>query len=88
MFAKIQQYNDLKGFGFLLKDFRTRVFFHVKDWKGSVPPQQGMQVSYELGPAFKPGLPDSAVSVTPLAGEEQKFVVSDALTVAASMVKP
>jgi len=78
MIAKIQQFKELKGYGFLLKDFRTRIFFHVSDWKSSVPPQQGMMVEFELGPARKPGKPDVALNVKPLAGEEEKFAVGGA----------
>jgi len=78
MVAKIQQFKELKGFGFLLKDFRTRIFFHVNDWKSDIPPQVGMMVSYELGPSHKKGMPDCAVNIAPLPGEEKKFTVGGA----------
>ena len=70
MVAKVQQFNELKGYGWLLKDFRTRIWFHVRSWKSPNPPQPGMTVSYELAPSRKAGLPDQAINVTPLAASE------------------
>jgi cold shock CspA family protein len=78
MTARVQQFYDLKGYGFLMKDFRTRIFFHVSAWKSAVPPQVGMTVTFDLAPSKKPGMPEQAVNVTPLAGEEEKFAVGGA----------
>jgi cold shock CspA family protein len=68
MFGKVQQYNELKGFGFLLQkdNFRERVYFHITSWVGDVAPKVGMRVSYDLAPSKKVGMPPQAVNVTPI----------------------
>jgi cold shock CspA family protein len=69
MIGKVQKFSELKGFGFLLQDFRTTVFFHVSGWTSSIPPKIGMRVTYDLGPSRKPGMPDQAVNIVPLGVE-------------------
>ncbi len=73
MTGQIQKYNVLRGFGFVLQDFRTRLFFHINDWKGDVAPVIGMRVSYDVIPPSKPNdlrmLPQ-AVHIVPLEGSD------------------
>lgn len=66
MFGKVQQYNELKGFGFILQGFRNRVFFHVTSWvSDDIAPKVGVRVSFDLAPSKKVGMPPQAVNVTP-----------------------
>ena len=51
MVGKIQKFDELKGYGLILQDFRNRIFFHVSQWKSNTPPQVGMVVLYELIPS-------------------------------------
>ncbi len=66
MVGKIQVYNELKGFGFILQDFRNRMFFHVNQWKSDKPPVAGMMVTYDLIPSRKAGFQHQAGNVTPI----------------------
>ena len=66
MVAKVQKFYDTKGYGFLLQDFRTRIFFHVTQWRSSTPPQEGMMVTYDLIPSRKSGFEHQAGNVTPV----------------------
>ena len=66
MTGLVQKFSELKGYGFLLLDFKTRVFFHISSWKSSTAPRIGMPVSFDLAPAHKPGLPDQAINVVPV----------------------
>jgi cold shock CspA family protein len=63
MQGKVQKYDDLKGYGLILQGFKTRLFFHVREWKNEAPPQVGMIVSYDVAPPHKPGQNDQAVNV-------------------------
>ncbi len=66
MEGKVQKFQVLKGYGFILRGFRERIFFHVTEWKSDIQPRIGMVVMYDLAPAHKPGLPDQAINVAPL----------------------
>ena len=66
MVGKIQMYNELKGFGFILQDFRNRLFFHVNQWHSNTPPRVGMAVLYELIPSRKAGFQHQAGNVRPV----------------------
>jgi cold shock CspA family protein len=66
MIGIVQQFNEIKGFGFLLKNFKTKVFFHVSAWNSDIPPQPKMKVTFDLTPSHKPGMPDQATNVMPL----------------------
>jgi len=67
MLGTIQQYAALNRYGFILSDndFRSQIFFHIKNYHGSLIPEKGMRVEFDLGPGFKPGLPDQAIKVIP-----------------------
>ena len=64
----IQKYLDLRGYGFVLVDFRTRYFFHVSQWKGGVAPKVGQHVRFDVAPARKEGQNPQAVNVAPVDG--------------------
>jgi cold shock CspA family protein len=64
MVGQVQKVVMLRGFGFILQDFRTRLFFHIKEWKSDTPPAVGMVVSYEVAPPNKPGRLPQAVGIT------------------------
>jgi cold shock CspA family protein len=81
MVGKIQMYNELKGFGFILQDFRNRMFFHVNQWRSNTPPQVGMVVLYDLIPSRKAGFEHQAGNVRPVetglnAEETEAFVLA------------
>lgn len=42
MQGKIQQFKPLKGYGFILHGFKTRIFFHVTEWNSDVQPRVGI----------------------------------------------
>ncbi len=65
MVGKVQKFFELKGYGFLLQDWRTQVFFHVSEWKSGIKPRSGMVVTYDLASANKKGKPDLAVNIKP-----------------------
>jgi cold shock CspA family protein len=69
MVGKVQNFFELKGYGFILKDFRTRVFFHISEWKSNTPPQVGMVVLYDLVPSRKAGFEHQAGNVRPVKTE-------------------
>ena len=66
MIGIVQKFSQLKGFGFLLQDFKTTRFFHVSSWNSDVAPKIGMKVSYDLAPSRKPGMPEQAVNIVPV----------------------
>ncbi len=66
MVGKIQKYDELRGFGFLLKNFRDRIFFHINQWQSDKPPVAGMMVTYDLIPSRKSGFQHQAGNVTPV----------------------
>lgn len=65
MDGKIQKYNDLRGFGFILVNFRERYFFHVSEWKCSTPPRIGDAVKFDVAAPKKDGQHPQANNVTP-----------------------
>lgn len=69
-YGKVQKFDVLKGFGFILQSFKTRFYFHVTNWKSEVPPQVGMKVQFDTAPGKRAGLPDQAIDVSPLAGAQ------------------
>jgi cold shock CspA family protein len=64
MKGTVQKYDDLKGFGFILQGFKTRLFFHIREWKSDRPPCIGMAVSFDAVAPSKPGQNNQAVNVT------------------------
>jgi cold shock CspA family protein len=69
MQGTVQKYIELKGYGFISVDFKTRVFFHVNDWKSNdVAPEVGMPVTFEISPLTNPAKfkRDKAINVTPV----------------------
>jgi cold shock CspA family protein len=54
MQGRVQKYVELRGYGFILLDFKTRVFFHLRDWKSDLAPQVGMHVTFDLSPSSNP----------------------------------
>ena len=69
MIGKVQKFSELKGFGFLLQDFKTTRFFHVSSWNSDIAPKNGLKVTFDLASSRKPGMPDQAVNIVPLAVE-------------------
>ncbi len=64
--GKVQRFSELKGFGFILQDFRTKLFFHVSAWQSNIAPRIGMMVSFEVAAPNKPGQLNQAVNIVPL----------------------
>jgi cold shock CspA family protein len=62
--GKIQFFNVMRGFGFILVNFNERYFFHVSDYRGKDEPRAGQPVYFSIGPG-KPGKPPQAVDVMP-----------------------
>jgi cold shock CspA family protein len=46
----VQTLVPMKGFGFILMDFTSRVFFHVSQWRGGSAPVVGQEVSFVVVP--------------------------------------
>jgi cold shock CspA family protein len=81
MVGKIQTYDELRGYGFILQNFRDRIFFHVNQWQSNTPPVAGMVVLYDLIPSRKSGFQHQAGNVRPVetglsAEENEKFVLA------------
>jgi cold shock CspA family protein len=66
MEGKIQKFVLLKGYGFILQGFNTRLFFHVSEWKSQTAPRVGMLVTFDVAPPYKSGLLNQAVNVVPV----------------------
>jgi cold shock CspA family protein len=66
MLGRVQKFSELKGFGFLLVDFRTTIFFHVSGWNSDIAPKVGMRVTFDTAPSRKPGMSDQAVNIMPV----------------------
>jgi cold shock CspA family protein len=64
MVGKIQKFDELRGFGFIV-NFRTRTFFHINQWCSDIPPQTGMTVTFDIIPAKKAGFTSQAANVVP-----------------------
>lgn len=64
----VQRYLELKAYGFISIDFKTRVFFHLNDWNSDVAPAVGMPVTFEISPSSNPEKykRDRATNVTPV----------------------
>lgn len=43
----IRRWDAAKGFGFIQGAHSSNVFFHIRDYRGSAPPAEGMRVEYE-----------------------------------------
>jgi len=71
--GRVQKFDELRGFGFILQGFKTRFYFHVANWlNDTVAPKPGMAVLFELAPGKKAGLADQAVNIVPLGSEIPK----------------
>jgi cold shock CspA family protein len=66
MIGIVQKFSQLKGFGFLLQDFKTTRFFHVSSWNSDIAPKSGMRVTFDLAPSLKPAMPEQAVNIVPI----------------------
>ena|SRR5712692_10496509 len=65
--GKVQRFSELKGFGFILQDFRTKLFFHVSAWQSNIAPRIGMMVSFEVAAPNKPGQQfNQAINIVPV----------------------
>ena len=66
--GKVQRFSELKGFGFILQDFRTKLFFHVSAWQSNIAPRIGMMVSFDVAAPNKPGTGqlNQAINIVPL----------------------
>lgn len=62
----VQKFSVLKGYGWILADYKTRLFFHVSQWSGNAQPQVGQGVRFEVAAPRKPGQNPQAVNVTPV----------------------
>jgi cold shock CspA family protein len=58
MTGRIQKYNELKGWGWIFVDFKTRLFFHISNWKIDAPPVVGLHVSFDVAPPKNPNKPE------------------------------
>ena len=45
--GRIRRWDADKGFGFIQGARSSNVFFHIRDYRGSTPPVEGMRVAYE-----------------------------------------
>jgi cold shock CspA family protein len=66
MVGNVQKFDMLRGYGFIMKGFRNKIFFHVTQWKSDIAPKIGMLVTYDLVPARKPGFEHQAANVKPV----------------------
>jgi len=64
--GKVQKFSELKGFGFILQDFRTKLFFHVSAWQSHIAPRIGMMVTFEVAAPNKPGQLNQAINIVPM----------------------
>lgn len=65
----VQTLVPMKGFGFILMDFTTRVFFHVTQWRGISAPVVGQEVSFTLVPPRQASQKyPMAINVSPVEG--------------------
>jgi cold shock CspA family protein len=69
MQGTMQAFNVVRGFGFIVVDFRTRFFMHVSNYKSDVVPTEGLVVTFDIAPPYKPGGLDQAVNVTPITAQ-------------------
>jgi cold shock CspA family protein len=79
MQGTVQVFNSFKGFGFILVDFRTRMFFHVKNYTGAIEPVGGMVVTFDVAPPHKAGQLEQAVNVVPVTPVSVETEVGGAL---------
>jgi cold shock CspA family protein len=52
-----------RGWGYITRDDGQRVYFHVKNKIRTFLPALDARVEFEMGPAYKSGLPDQAVNL-------------------------
>jgi len=66
MTGTVSKYFVVRAFGFIIpdSDFRSSVFFHLKNYNGATVPTEGMRVEYDMGPGLKPG-ETQAIKVIP-----------------------
>jgi cold shock CspA family protein len=69
MHGKIQSYRELKGWGIILVDFKTRLFFHVNDYLGDKTPEPGMLVTFNVEPGRVNTELSKAVNVAPVVAQ-------------------
>lgn len=72
MVGTIQKFEVLRGFGIILMDFRTRLFFHISEYRGTTEPNPGQQVEFDVRPPRKPGELNQAVNIVPVLDASQK----------------
>jgi cold shock CspA family protein len=66
MQGTIQVYFPLKAYGFILLNFRDRIFFHLCNYKGYIEPVGGMLVNFDIAPPRRQGQREQAVNVIPI----------------------
>ena len=66
MVGKVQKIDLLRGYGFIFRGFRDRIFFHITQWESDTEPKIGMLVTYNVVPARKPGFEHQAANVRPV----------------------
>jgi cold shock CspA family protein len=67
MEGTVQSFNMLKGYGWILADWRTRIYFHVSQWKSDTKPVVGLLVEFDIAPPRKDGQHQQAMNITPVA---------------------
>jgi uncharacterized membrane protein YsdA (DUF1294 family)/cold shock CspA family protein len=69
--GRIRRWDADKGFGFIQGARSSNVFFHIRDYRGSTPPVEGMRVAYEeiqvggKGPRAMDVRPQGATAAAP-----------------------
>lgn len=62
----VQTYYTLRGYGFILINFRQRIYFHASHWIGQNAPEIGQEIYFDIAPG-QPGRGPQAVNVVPTA---------------------
>ena len=90
----IRRWDAGKGFGFIQSAHSTNVFFHIRDYRGSAPPAEGMRVEYEeiqvggKGPRTMDVRPLTAQAGAPMSVRGERSAASQARTPEARRPQP
>lgn len=69
--GRIVLFDVPRGWGMILRDSDgKKVFFHTKNKVRNFLPALGARVQFEMGPAYKVGLPDQALHLRDFRGGE------------------
>ena len=80
--GRIRRWDADKGFGFIQGAHSSNVFFHIRDYRGSTPPAEGMRVEYEeiqvggKGPRAMDVRPQTAPAAAPMPERGQRSAAS------------